>query len=67
MGHHGSKTATGRLMLLAVRPATAVISVGYNTYGQPSEQALARLDDSGAQVRRTDLEGDVTVRFHQEP
>ncbi len=66
VGHHGSKTATGRLMLLAVRPETAVVSVGYNSYGQPAEETLERLTACGAHVRRTDLEGDVTIRFEQE-
>lgn len=65
-GHHGSKSASGALMLLAVRPETAVVSVGYNSYGQPSDEALGRLQASGAAVRRTDLEGDVTVRFTKE-
>ena len=62
-GHHGSKGASGELMLLAVRPDTAVVSVGYNTYGQPAEEALARLEAYAGAVRRTDLEGSVTLRL----
>ncbi len=64
-GHHGSKTATGELFLLAARPETAVISVGYNLYGHPSEEAMERMDTYGARIRRTDTEGTVTVRFGQ--
>ena len=66
VGHHGSKYATGQLMLLAVQPETALISVGYNTYGHPAPETLARLAEHGVRVLRTDLEGDVTVRFSEE-
>ncbi len=60
-GHHGSKTASGAVFLTAAAPETAVISVGYNTYGQPAEETLARLERFCSAVHRTDLEGDVTI------
>lgn len=62
-GHHGSKYATGTRLLEAVRPERAVISVGYNTYGHPTREVLSRLEAVGAEVHRTDLQGDVTVQF----
>ncbi len=65
VGHHGSKTASGALFLRAAQPETAVISVGYNSFGQPAEETLARLDTYGAQVRRTDLEGNVIIKLRE--
>lgn len=61
VAHHGSKYSTGERLLAAARPEIAVISVGYNTYGHPSEEALSRLADAGAQVYRTDQCGLITA------
>ena len=65
-GHHGSKTASGALFLAAAAPETAVISVGYNNYGQPSEETLSRLDRFHVRVLRTDTEGTVTIPLRSE-
>ena len=46
----------------AAAPETAVISVGYNTYGHPTDEALARLNLAGAEIYRTDIDGSITVR-----
>ena len=59
VGHHGSSTSTSQLFLNAVQPSAAVISVGYNTYGHPTEEVLSRLADTGASVYRTDEDGTV--------
>lgn len=61
VGHHGSKYSTCEELLAAARPELAVISVGYNSYGHPDGAVLERLEASGAQIHRTDLEGTVTV------
>lgn len=61
VGHHGSKYSTGQELLDAFRPELAVISVGYNSYGHPAQETLDRLLDSGAEIYRTDLDGEVTV------
>ena len=42
-------------------PDLAVISVGYNTYGHPSEEVLSRLADYQIPVLRTDRDGTVTI------
>lgn len=61
VGHHGSKSSTCAELLSAARPELAVISVGYNSYGHPDPAVLERLEEAGAQVYRTDLEGTVSV------
>ncbi len=60
-GHHGSATSTSEQLLQAVKPETAVISVGENSYGHPSPELLTRLSEYGAAVFRTDISGDITI------
>jgi competence protein ComEC len=63
VGHHGSATSTTPEILAAVKPAFAVISVGFHTsFGLPKADVLARLQAAGTHVYRTDLNGAVT--FH---
>lgn len=64
-GHHGSKYSTSDELLKAAGAKTAIISVGCNFYGHPSDAALRRLQAAGAAVYRTDLNGNVTVRTDQ--
>ena len=61
VGHHGSKHSTSAQLLEVLRPELAVISVGYNSYGHPADETLERLASLGAQVRRTDLDGPITI------
>ena len=61
VAHHGSATGTTSQFLMAVQPHDAVIPVGTNSYGHPAPSTLARLVASGAQVWRTDTNGDITV------
>lgn len=62
VGHHGSKYSSGPELLEAVRPETAVISVGRNnSYGHPAPETLFRLEEAGAQIYRTDLTGPVVI------
>lgn len=60
-GHHGSKYSSSLELLGALDPEIAVVSVGYNNYGHPTEDALMRLKMSGAEVYRTDVNGSVTI------
>lgn len=60
-GHHGSATSTSEQLLQAVKPETAVISVGENSYGHPSPELLTRLSQYGSAVFRTDISGNVTI------
>lgn len=59
VGHHGSKNSTTYTFLRAIMPKYAVISVGENSYGHPTEDTLSRLRDAGAKVYRTDMQGDI--------
>ena len=60
VSHHGSGDATSAAFVNAVAPRYAVISVGKNNqYGHPSEDVIKRLESCGAEIYRTDLNGDV--------
>lgn len=62
VGHHGSSTSTTAPFLKAVSPDYAVISVGTgNDYGHPSPETVARLEESGVTIYRTDLSGTITA------
>ena len=64
VGHHGSNTSTTPLFLSRFRPEIAVIAVGENSYGHPTPQTLRRLKTVGAEVFRTDEDGDVIVTIN---
>lgn len=67
VGHHGSDTASSISFISAVTPKTAVISCGKsNSYGHPHYETLARLDNAGADVYRTDEVGTVIVTADME-
>jgi len=60
--HHGSKTSSSELFLESVEPKVAVIQVGRsNSYGHPHAAVLQRLKKYGIDIRRADLEGDITL------
>ncbi len=61
IGHHGSSGASSSRFLDAVGPSLAIVSVGRNGYGHPSPVAVGRILDSGAELRRTDTCGAVSV------
>ena len=62
--HHGSRTSSTADFLAAVRPAMAVIPVGYRSrFGHPHRDVLARYAALDARVLRTDLDGAVTVHL----
>jgi competence protein ComEC len=63
VGHHGSSTSTGDILLTAVQPAIALVSAGRrNRYGHPAPVVLHRLARHEVRVLRTDELGDITVR-----
>lgn len=61
-GHHGSDKATGAPFLENTQPQVVIFSVGENGYGHPTQGALDRCLAAGAQLRRTDQNGDVWIQ-----
>ena len=61
VSHHGSKYSSSEDFLAAVLPKEAVISMGDNSYGHPSEETLDRLLAAGARIWRTDENGTILV------
>lgn len=59
VGHHGSENSTTYKFLREIMPEYAIISVGKNSYGHPTEETLSRLRDADVKVFRTDLQGDI--------
>jgi competence protein ComEC len=60
--HHGSDTSLNLRFLEAVNPQLAVIQVGAdNQFGHPDPTTLAKLEERGVMVLRTDQNGTVEV------
>jgi competence protein ComEC len=66
VAHHGSGASAQEKFLQSSTPDIALISVGRNSYGHPHPDALARLEESGAQVYLTQESGAITVYFERE-
>ena len=61
VAHHGSAKATSTRFLEAVTPDIAVISVGENNFGHPSQNTLDKLDGIGARTLITRDLGMITL------
>lgn len=61
IAHHGAQNAFSENLMLAVKPEVAVISVGKNSYGHPSDLVLSKLKKLGINYFRTDQAG--TINF----
>lgn len=62
VGHHGSSGSSSYRFLYEAEPKIAVISCASgNSYGHPHEEALSRLNDCGAEIYRTDLDGSIII------
>ncbi len=61
VGHHGSRYSSSGELLGSIGADTAVISVGYNTFGHPTYETLERLAAYGYSIYRTDLNGTVEI------
>jgi competence protein ComEC len=58
--HQGAATSDPD-WLVSVGASLAVVSVGTNQFGHPAEWVITELEESGAEVVRTDRDGDVVV------
>lgn len=60
--HHGASESNTARFLNAVKPEIIAVSCGEgNSYGHPHAEAMARFEDTGATIYRTDLLG--TLKF----
>jgi competence protein ComEC len=61
VAHHGSKYSTSENFLASISPKIAVIEVGKNSYGHPTNETLQRLAKFGIQTLRTDKSGTIKI------
>ena len=61
VAHHGSKYSSDQSFIKAVNPNMSVISVGRNTYGHPSPEAIERIVGQGSIMYQTILNGGILV------
>jgi competence protein ComEC len=61
VSHHGSKYGTSQELLEKTTPELAIIQVGKNSYGHPSQEVLTRLDNFGIKTLRTDINGSIKI------
>lgn len=59
--HHGSKTGMNEAFINWVKPKLSIISVGKNSYGHPTREALDMLQTIGSKILRTDQKGNIEV------
>ena len=62
VGHHGSKTSSGKDFIDEINPKYSIISVGKNNrYGHPNNEVLNNLSDS--KIYRTDIDGSIMFKI----
>jgi len=61
VAHHGSKYSTSEEFLQSLSPEIAIIEVGKNSYGHPTQEVLQRLEKFDIKVLRTDISGDIKI------
>jgi len=62
--HHGSHTSSTVEFVQTVNPALTIFTVGYlNRYDHPREAVMARYDNLGSQLLRSDRDGAILLRF----
>jgi competence protein ComEC len=59
--HHGSKTGMLPEFLDKIKPELAIISVGKNSYGHPTKEAIELLSNRAVKIKRTDREGEIEI------
>jgi competence protein ComEC len=65
--HHGSRTSSSAGFTQAVAPGHVIVQVGrWNRHGHPHAGVLARWDEAGARLWRTDLQGGIGVHSRPE-
>ena len=59
--HHGSKTSSKQELIEHFNPRVAIIQLGKNNFGHPSEDVLKRYSDNKTKVLRNDISGLIRV------
>ncbi|MDD2480521.1 MAG: DNA internalization-related competence protein ComEC/Rec2 [Lutispora sp.] len=59
--HHGSSSSSTKEFIEAVSPKISLISVGQNTYGHPSNEALENIREVASIIYRTDENGAIKI------
>lgn len=63
VAHHGSRYSSSKEFLTETMPEVAVISCGRdNYYGHPHEEAVQRIESTGAEIYRTDKQGTIYIK-----
>jgi len=64
--HHGSKTSSSPDFVSAVLPGYAVFTAGYrNHFGHPKAEVVARYQEAGSELLRSDRDGAIQVDMNQ--
>ena len=62
VGHHESKTSSGKKFIDEINPMYSIISVGKNNrYGHPNKEVLNVLEDT--KIYRTDEDGSIMIKI----
>ena len=61
VAHHGSRFSTCDEFLEAVSPSAAVIGVGKNNYGHPSNEVIEKIEKKCIMLYRTDRDGAIGI------
>lgn len=65
LGHHGSAGSSIQPFIDITTPEYAIASAGKNnSYGHPSPRVEKRIERAGAEMLRTDLQGDITLMLY---
>ena len=61
--HHGSNTSNTEKWIRLLRPRMAVIQVGKNLFGHPSQEVLERFEQNHIYVFRNDQDGAILLQI----
>lgn len=62
VGHHGSKTSSGKKFINEINPKYSIISVGKNNrYGHPNKEVINNL--ANTKIYRTDRDGSIMLKI----
>lgn len=66
LAHHGSDTSSTKEFVNFAKPEIALIGVGRdNNFGHPSENVIKRLKNINANIYRTDIHGEITIKVEK--